>query len=186
MTRTALVRHGETDWNRDGRLQGRSDVPLNDTGRAQARALAEAIADDGWTLVVPSPLSRARETAQLLAERLGIPLLPADDDLVERDFGEAEGMDREEIAQRYPAGERPGTEAWEDLVARAGGAVRRLRASHPDEHLLIVCHGTFIRAAVEGLAGVQVPRLGNASRVLLEGTDQDWRLLEQGSLAPLG
>ncbi|MEZ0164179.1 histidine phosphatase family protein [Kineococcus sp. LSe6-4] len=178
--RTALVRHGETDWNRDGRLQGRTDVPLNDTGREQARALAEQLADPlgdvRWAAVTSSPLSRARETAQIIADRLGLDLLPAHDDLVERHFGEAEGGTLAELTARYPQGERPGQEPWEDLVARGSAALRRLRAEHGDTPLVVVAHGTFLRATVEGLAGVELARMANATSVVVEGSGGDWRL----------
>ncbi|ABS04838.1 putative phosphoglycerate mutase [Kineococcus radiotolerans] len=177
--RTALVRHGETDWNRDGRLQGRTDIPLNDTGRAQALALAGTFAGQGWAAITSSPLSRARETARIVAAHLGLDLLPAEEDLVERDFGVAEGGDREELGVRFPTGERPGQEPWADLVARGAGAVRRLRAEHGDLPLLVVAHGTFIRATVDGLTGVELPRLANATAVLLEGSGGDWRLARQ-------
>lgn len=178
--RTALVRHGETDWNRDGRLQGRTDIPLNDTGRAQARALAEQLAeplgDVPWAAVTSSPLSRARETAQIIADRLGLDLLAPHDDLVERHFGEAEGGNLAELTARYPNGERPGQEPWEDLVARGAGALRRLRAEHGDVPLVVVAHGTLLRATVEGLAGVELARMANATSVVVEGAGQDWRL----------
>lgn len=177
--RTALVRHGETDWNRDGRLQGRTDVPLNDTGRAQARALAATLTGQGWAAITSSPLSRARETARIVADHLGLDLLPADADLVERNFGEAEGHDRAELTARYPRGERPGQEEWVDLVVRGAGALRRLRAVHGDRPLLVVAHGTLIRAAVDGLVGVELPRLANAGAVLLEGSGDDWQLVRE-------
>ncbi|MFD0483926.1 histidine phosphatase family protein [Kineococcus sp. GCM10028916] len=177
--RTALVRHGETDWNRDGRLQGRTDIPLNDTGRAQARALAGTLAGQGWSAITSSPLSRARETAQIIADHLGLELLPAHDDLVERNFGEAEGGNREELTARFPNGERPGGESWPEIVDRGAGAVRRIRAEHGDAALLVVAHGTFIRATVDGLTGVELTRLANASAVLLEGAGEDWQLARE-------
>ncbi|MEZ0490880.1 histidine phosphatase family protein [Kineococcus sp. TBRC 1896] len=178
--RTALVRHGETDWNRDGRLQGRTDVPLNDTGRDQARALADQLAaplgDVPWAAITSSPLSRARETAQIIADRLGLELLAPHEDLVERCFGEAEGATVDELAVRYPHGERPGQEPWEDLRARGSAALRRLRAEHGDTPLVVVAHGTFLRATVEGLAGVELARMANATSVVVEGADREWRL----------
>ncbi|WP_432540796.1 histidine phosphatase family protein [Kineococcus sp. SYSU DK002] len=176
---TALVRHGQTDWNRDGRLQGRTDVPLNDTGRAQALALAAQLAGQGWAAITSSPLSRARETAQIVADHLGLELLPPHDDLVERDFGEAEGGDAADLLARYPDGERPGQEPWPELTARGAGALRRIRAEHGDVPLVVVAHGTFLRATVEGLAGVELPRMANASSVVVEGAGDAWRLVRE-------
>lgn len=176
---TALVRHGETDWNRDGRLQGRTDVPLNATGRAQAQALAEQLTGQGWAAITSSPLSRARETAQIIATELGLDLLPPHDDLVERRFGEAEGGTLAQLRERFPHDERPGQEPWEDLVARGAGALRRLRAEHGDVPLVVVAHGTFLRATVEGLAGVDLPRMANATSVVLEGSGERWSLVRE-------
>jgi uncharacterized phosphatase len=175
--RTALVRHGETDWNRDGRLQGRTDIPLNDTGRAQALALAGLLEEEGgWAAITSSPLSRARETAQIIADVLGLELLPPHDDLVERDFGDAEGGNREELAARFPDGQRPGEESWTDLCERGASALRRIRAEHGDVPLVVVAHGTFLRATVDGLMGVELPRMANATSVVVEGSGPDWRL----------
>nr|WP_281372866.1 histidine phosphatase family protein [Kineococcus aurantiacus] len=174
-----MVRHGETDWNRDGRLQGRTDIPLNDTGRAQAQALAEQLAGQGWAAITSSPLSRARETARIIAAELGLELLPAHDDLVERRFGEAEGGTAAELRVRFPGGERPGQEPWEELVARGSAALRRLRTAHGDAPLVVVAHGTFLRATVEGLAGVELPRMANATSVVVEGAGANWRLARE-------
>ncbi|MGI4893941.1 MAG: histidine phosphatase family protein [Janthinobacterium lividum] len=184
MNRTALVRHGETAWNLEGRLQGRSDIPLNDTGREQARGLAATLGGGGWTVITSSPLSRARETAQIVAVALGLPLLPAHADLTERDFGLAEGGNLAELRARYPHGERPESEPWPDVVARGAGALRRLRAEHGDADLIVVCHGSFIRAVIEGLTGVEISGVANASATVVLGRGDDWRLEER--IAVLG
>ena len=89
----AFIRHGQTDWNRDDRLQGSSDIPLNDTGRAQALEAAALLRDGGWEVVVSSPLVRARETPQIIADDLGIELGPSYPELVERDYGALRGRE---------------------------------------------------------------------------------------------
>jgi len=180
LPRTALVRHGETDWNRDGRLQGRTDIPLNDTGRAQALKLANLLKDEGgWAAITSSPLSRARETAQIIADVLGLELLPSHDDLVERNFGEAEGGNREELSARFPNNERPGEEPWTELCARGADALRRIRAEHGDTPIVVVAHGTFLRATVDGLMGVELPRMANATSVVVEGSGNEWNLARE-------
>lgn len=184
VTRIALVRHGETEWNRTLRLQGRTDIPLNDTGREQARALAPSLRGDGWSAVVSSPLSRAHETARIVADALGLPAPTTHDDLVERNFGEAEGGNREELEARFPHGERPGMESWEDVVARGSSAVQQVRDAHGDRDVVVVCHGTFIRAAVEGLTGRTITRVANASATVLEHDGSTWRLREVEALDP--
>ncbi len=88
-----LVRHGKTDWNAEGKIQGQTDIPLNEEGKAQAIALANRLSGEEriWDAVVSSDLKRAFATAQIIAEKLGIPLLESDSRLRERYFGEVEG-----------------------------------------------------------------------------------------------
>ena len=103
MTDLVLVRHGETEWNRIGRVQGRTDIPLNDTGRQQARETAERLRERGdrFDAVVASPLSRAAETARIVADGLDLGAVELVDALVERDYGGAEGMTGAEIDARF-------------------------------------------------------------------------------------
>ena len=96
MTRFFLVRHGETEWNRERRIQGVSDIPLNDTGRAQAAALGDILVGHNFDLIVSSPLSRADETARIIAQRLGMPAPITVPDLIERNYGEAEEPSKHE------------------------------------------------------------------------------------------
>src|SRR6266851_890326 len=96
-----LIRHGETDWNRDRRIQGQSDTPLNDVGRAQARLLGLKLLDVRFELAYSSDLSRAIETAELILEPRPI-AIATDVGLRERAFGEWEGGLAEEIGQSYP------------------------------------------------------------------------------------
>jgi len=148
-TLLSLVRHGETDWNLRRRIQGLTDIPLNDTGREQARAAGRLLARRSWDLVYTSPLSRALETAQIIAGELGLPepvLLPA---VVERDYGEAEGLDFDEIERRYPGrGSIPGQETREQVRDRVLPALRALAVEHEDAAVLVVSHGGAIRAAL--------------------------------------
>src|SRR5581483_1732760 len=97
-----VARHGETDWNAAGRLQGHTDIPLNETGRAQARALAAALRARALAGGVTSDLCRARETGEIVAVELAVPLAYADHELRERAFGKFEGLTRHECASQYP------------------------------------------------------------------------------------
>ena len=101
MTTLILVRHGETDWNRDGRWQGHADRSLNDRGREQSRALADALAGEDVAAVYASDLSRARETAEIVAARLGRPV-GVDARLREVDVGGWSGLTMAEIEARFP------------------------------------------------------------------------------------
>ncbi len=149
MTELYLVRHGETDWNRQRRIQGLTDIPLNDNGRRQARDAGALLARRRWDAVVASPLARARETAEIIAAELGLPapeLVPA---LVERNYGQAEGMDFLEIERLFPdRGSVPGQESREEVVERVVLALLALAAAHPGESLVVVSHGGAIRAVL--------------------------------------
>jgi phosphoserine phosphatase len=172
VTTILLVRHGETDWNRDRRVQGHSDTPLNDTGRAQAHALAEELAGEELDAVYCSDLLRAHETARIVAERKGLDVT-AISDLRERHFGTWEGLTDEEIFARFPAA-REGPAAWgdgetrEEMAARVFGALERIAESHPDGRVLVVSHGGPLRAVLTRCGIDGVDRIHNCQVLRVE------------------
>ena len=150
-----LFRHGETDWNREGRLQGHTDTPLNATGLAQAEALAETLRRHRLDAVVSSDLMRAWTTARIVAETLGLPLL-TDPGLRETSVGAAEGLlwsdaksrFGESLTQRwYSDGDVafPGGETGIATTARGLAALRRLAAEHPYRRIGVSTHGAMLR-----------------------------------------
>ena len=165
MTELLLVRHGETDWNRERRFQGHADQPLNDTGRDQARALAAELAREPIDLVYTSDLARARETAEIIAAAIGTEVV-ALRDLREIDVGDWQGLSWPEIEQRYPdgahawhdhgSGWRSG-ETYDELAERVVAALRRIVEQHPSQRILVVGHGGTIRAVKAFIEGVSVP-----------------------------
>ena len=180
MTILTLVRHGETDWNRDRRVQGSTDIPLNDTGRQQAReagrALREVIDADAATVVASSDLLRAAETADLIAEELGADEPRRYRGLRERAYGEAEGMTATDFRIRWGdwyTADVPGAETWDDLRVRALETLRRAvqdarRATSPAAPALVaVAHGALIREVIRHATGGELPipgeRLPNGS-----------------------
>lgn len=165
MTELYLVRHGETDWNAARRIQGRTDIPLNDAGRVQARQAAELLGRRRWDAVYASPLSRAHETAAIIADRLGLGEVTDVDALVERDYGAAEGMSFEQIQALYPEGVRaPGQETRAEVAGRVVPALLALAERHPGERLVVVSHGGAIRSVLQTAEpGTQHPRITNAS-----------------------
>lgn len=168
----ALVRHGQTDWNRDGLLQGTSDIPLNATGLEQAHEAARRLAGSGWNVVVSSPLARASQTAEILAEELGIRVAATYPELAERDYGELEGTSSADAIRRWPARDYPGAEPLAHVAARGRAALDRVHADLGDAAApLVVCHGTIIRYTLAALAGRPVPGIdnGSISRVRREG-----------------
>ncbi len=145
MTTLLLVRHGETDWNRERRWQGWADPPLNETGREQARALAEELRGAPFDAVYASDLRRAAETAEVLAGPHDVPVV-LDAGLREIDVGSWSGLTHAEIAERFPDGERPDGESREQHVERVLAAVERIARAHPGERVLVVTHGGTLRA----------------------------------------
>ncbi|MCW4384429.1 histidine phosphatase family protein [Salinibacterium sp. SYSU T00001] len=158
MTRIGLIRHGETDWNREHRIQGRTDVPLNERGREQARWTAGALRSGTWDAVYTSPLSRAFETAQIIAEVLELPAPRPLDALTERNYGAAEGLTGAELDAAYPAGSSvPGRESRADAAARVIPSLHELARFHPGGSVLVVSHGGLIRSllmAIEPAEGL--------------------------------
>ena len=172
-----LVRHGETEWNRIGRWQGATDIPLSEVGRAQARLLAARLRDSRITEVYASQLSRAIETAQIVAACLGAAAPTVDPRLRERGYGGFEGLTREECAERFPgvwaqylADRRavpPGAEPQAQVTERITAAMLEIAAaaeSRPDaEAILVVSHGGIIRSFVHATTGVVPPPLENGA-----------------------
>jgi broad specificity phosphatase PhoE len=155
MTTLLLVRHGETDWNAAGRLQGHTDRPLNDFGRAQARTLAEQLAEDGIEAIYASDLARARETAEIVGERLGL-AVEIDPDLREKDWGTWEGLTSDERLHVEFEGE-----TTEEHRERVLGAVRRIAERHPGQRIVVVTHGGCVRRIQAAAAGVAQPVVEN-------------------------
>jgi broad specificity phosphatase PhoE len=190
MTELLLVRHGETAWNAERRFQGHADPPLNDVGRAQARALADELAAESVDAVYTSDLRRARETAAIVAERLGIEAV-ARPELREIDVGDWQGLTWEEIDQRHPEGRRrwdaeghgwEGGETHEELGERVVGALREIVAAHPRGRVLVVGHGGTIRsvrAHVEGRSVAEsrreTPAIGNCEVVRIRAEEGEFR-----------
>jgi probable phosphoglycerate mutase len=167
-----LARHGETDWNVAGRWQGHTDVPLNDAGRTQARELAETLRVHGLGAVVASDLSRAHETARIVAVALGIEVAFIDERLRERCFGVFEGLTRDECQAQHAEAWRAwterritpgGAESQEVLAARVLAALGRVAAevAREDAPALAVTHGGALRAVVAAATGTMPPFVKN-------------------------
>jgi len=164
VTELLLVRHGETDWNRDRRFQGHADPPLNEAGREQAHALAAELAGEAIELVYTSDLARARETAEIVAARLGADVV-ALRELREIDVGDWQGLTWPEIEERYPEGAQAwhehgsgwkAGETYDELGERVVAALREIAARHPAQRVLVVGHGGTIRVARAFIAGLSV------------------------------
>ncbi|WP_158231536.1 histidine phosphatase family protein [Microbacterium sediminis] len=162
----ALVRHGRTEWNRQRRMQGRADIPLDDHGRAQADAAGRLLASAVWERIVTSPLERAAETARIIRSHLGEAEWLIDEDLVERDYGRAEGMAVAEAAERWPDQDYPGAESLAHVALRGAAALSELLDAGRDA--VVVAHGTLLRVSVDALTGQVCPRILNGEVILLD------------------
>ncbi|GAA3769887.1 histidine phosphatase family protein [Microbacterium kribbense] len=173
MTSLIFVRHGETDWNLTGRIQGSSDIPLNDTGRCQARAVAAELRDglDGPVTIVASDLSRARETAEIIAAELGLDAPRLYPQLRERAYGEGEGKTGAEAASLWGSwrtAQVPGAESPDQLRRRALAGVHQVvrdarRATAPAAaSVIVVSHGGLIRELVRHASRGDLPEPGTS------------------------
>ena len=155
-----LLRHGETDWNREGRIQGHTDISLNQNGRLQIAQTATGLASicPNIDLILCSPLSRARESAQIAAERLNYPKdkIIEESLLIERSFGEAEGLTAAEREEKYPnyhysdiGYKFPGMESFEELTKRAREILMAITGAYSDkQNILVVSHGAILAAVI--------------------------------------
>lgn len=147
-----IVRHGETDWNAQGRLQGREDIELNDAGREQALKMAAWLIRETWDAIVSSPLKRAFETAQIIARRLSISEIMVEEKITERDYGEASGLWPEERRSRFQEG-IPGQEDFEMLRLRAMAGIEKIANDHMGKRILVISHGALTNSILYTLSG---------------------------------
>jgi probable phosphoglycerate mutase len=169
VTTILLARHGETQWNLERRWQGWADPPLNDTGRAQAQALAEQLRDTPFDAVYTSDLRRAHETAEIVAAPHDVPVV-ADQGLREIDVGSFSGLTHTEVMERF-GGERTDGETREQHAARVLAAVERIARVHLGERILLVTHGGTIRALHTHALGEPTHPIENCSVLELHFRD---------------
>lgn len=176
-----LLRHGQTDWNIDFRLQGVTDTLLNETGIAQAKDAAAAINPDHWDAVITSPLIRAKVTAEIVADKNNFSQPDVEPLLIERSFGEAEGLMHDQWVARYSnTNEVPGGESLADLEQRANLLLSTLATNYRGKRVIAVSHGALIRVLLRIASDGEFPRegerLGNACLNVLVHDDQRWQV----------
>jgi broad specificity phosphatase PhoE len=153
--RILLVRHGETDWNRFRRFQGRSDVPLNQAGRDQAHALALALKDEPIAAIHSSPLIRTMETARLIRSFHPSTPLIEEEGLIEMNLGDFDGMEARRWAEEYPGFQKvwfetpadlqmPGGESLPEVQKRAVHTFHRIATLYPSESTFLLCSHNFV------------------------------------------
>lgn len=178
-TRIGWIRHGVTEWNRLGKIQGQTDIPLSKEGIQQAQRLAERLAkeDNVWHGVMSSHLTRTSQTAEIIAEKLGIPVR-LDPRLRERSFGAAEGTTQQERLARWGENWRKlvtDQESDEEVLARGSAFLEDFVRGHSGEAWLVVTHGSFLaRILRDQCPDLEDSHLQNTSLTILERTDAGW------------
>ena len=181
MTTIGIVRHGITEWNLLGIAQGSSNIPLNKTGKEQAIALSERLAvEEEWDLIIASDLERAKETAEIIGAKLGLPISHVDTRLREMNGGEIEGTTEEERLEKWGADWRSldlGMETREAVAARATAALQDIVKDFPGKRVLIVSHGGLIGLTLKSLLPEQFKKtlLDNTSITILKNLEGAWQ-----------
>ncbi|MBP1971316.1 putative phosphatase [Virgibacillus natechei] len=151
MTTICLIRHGETDWNAIGKLQGSTNIPLNNKGIQQAEECGAFLIPSDYDVLIASPLKRAKRTAEIINSYLNLPLVEMED-FVERSFGDAEGMTVEERQTLYPNREFPNKEERQLFNNRVMAGIDKLAQTYSDQRILLVAHGAVINAILSTIS----------------------------------
>ncbi|CAN1505357.1 phoE Broad specificity phosphatase PhoE and related phosphatases [Microbacteriaceae bacterium] len=188
-THLGLLRHGQTDWNINFLLQGVTDIPMNQTGIEQVKLAAQAIRAEDWDVVLTSPLSRARQTAEIIASQHGYTEIIEQELLIERSFGEAEGLSHEQWRSKYSNLDViPGGESRTQLAERSMLLLETISQELAGKRVLAISHGALIRALIAIASNNELPRdgerLGNASLNVVKHIDNSWQVVNY-SLEPL-
>lgn len=175
-----LIRHGETDWNLIGKVQGREDIPLNNTGKSQAKKCAIALQNTGIKTIISSPLARAVQTANIIASTHDGMEVIIDEDLIERDFGEMSGMtyDRRKFFDSF--GHEETMEPLEKLSKRLIDCIQRYAIKYFNQDIVMISHGAAINSVLmvlsDGEKGSGKTRLKNACISILTYEDKGLQL----------
>ena len=175
VTKLSIVRHGQTEWNRQQRIQGSTDISLNSIGRAQAAEAGVRLRERPWDLVVSSPLVRAEETARIIAGELGLPRPEVDDGFTERHHGDMEGLTFSERQKRFPDGVPvPGLETRQQVLERVLPALARLGEAYEGQAILVISHGGIIGTLLRHFTSGERPR---HNEIIANGSvhDFEWR-----------
>lgn len=174
MTTIGFVRHGVTAWNKEGRSQGNTDIPLDEEGIQMAEQIAARLENETWDVIYTSPLIRAKKTGEVIAKRKETIELFLDNRLCETGGGKAEGTTEAERVEKWG-------ESWRDIdmeaepeaevIARGKSFIEDIKKKHPDEKVLVVSHGSFIRTLLKELVEdeeIQQSKVGNTSLTIVQ------------------
>ncbi|WP_042147777.1 histidine phosphatase family protein [Paucisalibacillus sp. EB02] len=177
MTTIYLVRHGETDWNAERRMQGQTDIPLNAKGVRQAEACGSALNPKDYDIVISSQLLRAKKTAEIINSFLELPFVVMKD-FAERSFGDAEGLTYDERNQLYPDRNYPNQEVLEDFSERIMTGLEQVHQNYLGKRILLVAHGAVIfrilSIITEGKLDLEDMKIENTSISTITRNKQEW------------
>jgi probable phosphoglycerate mutase len=182
VTTIGFIRHGATEWNKEGRLQGQTDTALAVEGIQQAELLAQRLAhDNNWDGIISSDLSRASQTAEIISRQTQIPILGFDVRIRERAFGQLEGTTEKERIERWGeqyTGMELGREPIDALLKRGFALLRELEEQHAGKRILLVTHGGFIAPVLMNLLNDPLKdHLQNTSLSIIERNGEGWSSL---------
>jgi uncharacterized phosphatase len=183
-----LLRHGETDWNACGIIQGRTDIPLNSTGILQAEECGQFLKSSQWDLIITSPLKRARLTAEIINRSLMVPLVEMEE-LKEKCFGDAEGMTFQERRTAFPDNIYPNQEDEVSLTNRVMASLNSINQKYGDRKLLLVAHGAVIKSILTHLStgelGLGKTKLKNGCINDIHFHQEQWKIKSFNQVAHL-
>lgn len=155
MTRITFVRHGETEWNALGKIQGQTDIPLNEQGIKQALECGQELKKNSWDHLITSPMKRAKQTAELINQELGLELIEMGQ-FKEKYFGEVEGMEKDERFKKFPDRNYPNQEPTLDLHNRIMDGLEAIHGHFQNKKVVVVAHGGVINAILSVLSNHKV------------------------------
>lgn len=188
MTYLCLVRHGETDWNSLGKLQGRSDIPLNKIGVLQAEECRDLLKSSKWDVIITSPLKRAKQTAEIINKELKSPIVEMVD-FIERYYGDAEGMTVKERLKAFPDKNYPNQEDRKALNKRVIDGIEKINQLYSGKKVLLVAHGAVINTLLaqfsKGEIGSGKTKLVNACISNIELINDEWKIKDFNQIGHL-
>lgn len=150
-----MIRHGETDWNAIGKLQGRTDIPLNETGILQAEECSEFLKSSQWDVLITSPLKKAKQTAKIIKKNVNVSVIEMEE-FLERDYGDAEGMAYAERTSKFPDSIYPNQEERTSLNKRIMEGIEKINQRYEDKKVMLVAHGAVINSILSVLSNGEI------------------------------
>ncbi|MDI7741166.1 histidine phosphatase family protein [Lysinibacillus fusiformis] len=185
MTLICIVRHGETDWNAQGKLQGKTDISLNQNGIVQANECKNTLSSNDWDLIITSPLKRAKETAEIINTEMKAPLIEMED-FIERSFGDAEGMTESERTTAFPDKNYSNQEDRISFSKRVIKGIEKINELYQGKKIILVAHGAVINAILthfsNGEIGSGKTRLLNACMSNIVFIEEQWKIQDYNQI----